>query len=927
MKTIHADSSPSMPPAWSASPTSDLRTALDAVVYDSLRPIAIGLSGLYAIFAVGHVMLLPPAIVALLTAMAVTTAAVLLSLFFLLKWWTAPVTWAHPLAGGIYLLAWGNCVLHLALVPEPQLTTNFILLTIGGGLFLLSVRWLVLLLAVTWMSWGAIVWGAPPVLAWTHFGFAFLIATVLGVLVHTVRLRAFSRLELIRLQSEREREALARAVQAAQQSEERFRLVTETTSDAIYDWDFKAGAIWRSEGYMRLLQPPSPVGRRETWWETHLHSDDRERTRASLRAALARRDRVWASEYRFRRDDGAEIFLTDHALVVYDDTGAPLRMVGAITDVTARTRAEEEGRRYAERLSMLHEIDHAMQMARSPEAIAHAALPRLRRLVPCQRASVALLDWNAWESILLAIDGDLNPTLSFMRNNRLPFAMHPHLEAAAFQQGQSLIETDLDALSEAPPLFQAIRAVGVRSYMSVPLRVREELIGAIHMASEEPGAFSAEHQEIIREVAASLAVAIHQARLYEQVQRQAEELEYKVAERTAELQERQRFIEQITNTTPTILYLCDLTTYCITYVNRQVETILGYFPESVTREGATPVLAFIHPEDTARVAERFQHYLLAKDGEVFVLEYRISHCDGQWRWLRDQGTVFARTEDGAPRQVLGSAQDITERKEAEEALRQAKEVAEAANRAKSEFLATMSHELRTPLHIIVGYVDLLCEEAFGPLMVQQSEILQRVRQKSRELHELISAVLDLSAMEAGRMRIHIQEMQVSAVLKELEAEFRELQEQSDLTWIWRSDPLLPSVSTDLSKLKIVIKNLVSNAAKFTSSGSILVAARDCNGGVEVSVTDTGVGIPREALQAIFAPFHQLDSSDTRQYEGSGLGLHIVKRLLELLGGDVTVESEVGRGSTFRVWIPQHTDRRPSPLGWEIIDSPKIENLS
>lgn len=927
MKTIHADSSQAMPPAWSTSPTSDLRTALDAVVYDSLRPIAIGLSGLYAIFAVGHATLLPPSIAVPLTAAAVITAAALLALYCLLNWRTGPVAWAHPLAGGIYLLAWGNCALHLVLVPEPHLTTNFILLTIGGGLFLLSVPWLALLFAVTWMSWGAIVWATPPALAWTHFGFAFLIATVLGVLVHTVRLRTFSRMELIRLQSEHEREALARAVQAAQQSEERFRLVTETTSDAIYDWDFKAGAIWRSEGYMRLLHPPSPVGRRETWWETHLHPDDRERTRASLRAALERRERVWTSEYRFRRDDGAEIFLMDHAVIVYDDAGVPVRMVGAMSDVTARTRAEEGRRRYAERLSILHEIDHAIQMARSPEAIARAALPRLRRLVPCQRASVALLDWNARESVLLAIDGDLNPTLSFMKNNRLPFAMHPHLEVAAFQQGQSLIETDLDALSEAPPLFQTIRALGVRSYMSVPLRVREELIGAIHMASGEPWAFSAEHQEIIQEVAASLAVAIHQARLYEQVQRQAEELEYKVVERTAELQERQRFIEQITNTTPTILYLCDLTTYCITYVNRQVETILGYFPESVTQEGATPVLAFIHPEDTTRVAERFQQYLLAKDGKVFVLEYRIRHRNGQWRWLRDQGTVFARTEDGVPRQVLGSAQDITERKEAEEALRQAKEAAETANRAKSEFLATMSHELRTPLHIIVGYVDLLCEEAFGSLMVQQSEILQRVRQKSRELHELISAVLDLSAMEAGRMRMQVQEIPVSAVLKELEEEFRELQEQSDLTWSWGSDPLLPSVSTDPSKLKIVIKNLVSNAVKFTSSGSIRVVAQSCNGGVEVSVADTGVGIPQEALQAIFAPFHQLDSSDTRQYEGSGLGLHIVKRLLELLGGAVTVESEVGRGSTFRVWIPRRIDRKPSSLGWDIIDTTKIETLS
>jgi signal transduction histidine kinase len=128
-------------------------------------------------------------------------------------------------------------------------------------------------------------------------------------------------------------------------------------------------------------------------------------------------------------------------------------------------------------------------------------------------------------------------------------------------------------------------------------------------------------------------------------------------------------------------------------------------------------------------------------------------------------------------------------------------------------------------------------------------------------------------------------------------------------------------------LKIVIKNLIGNAVKFTSHGSIMIAARGGDKGIEVSVTDTGVGIPEKALQAIFSPFHQLDSSDTRQYEGSGLGLHIVKRLLELLGGAVTVESEVGRGSTFRVWIPQQTNGRPSSLDWNIVDNTKIETLS
>ena len=272
-------------------------------------------------------------------------------------------------------------------------------------------------------------------------------------------------------------------------------------------------------------------------------------------------------------------------------------------------------------------------------------------------------------------------------------------------------------------------------------------------------------------------------------------------------------------------------------------------------------------------------------------------------WIAETARLV-RDSEGAPLYYEGTVQDITERKRAEQELRQTKEAAEAANRTKSEFLATMSHELRTPLNIIMGYTDLLCEEEFGLLEPKQKEVLGRVDQKARELYELITAVLDLAAMETGRAQARNSQVQMATMFQELKNEFYELQERSGLTWGWRSDAELPAICSDAGKLKVVLKNLISNAVKFTNSGSITVAARGCDGGIEISVTDTGIGMPPEALQAIFEPFYQLDGSNARRYEGTGLGLHIVKRLLDLLGGSVTVESEVGRGSTFRVWIPR-----------------------
>jgi signal transduction histidine kinase len=247
--------------------------------------------------------------------------------------------------------------------------------------------------------------------------------------------------------------------------------------------------------------------------------------------------------------------------------------------------------------------------------------------------------------------------------------------------------------------------------------------------------------------------------------------------------------------------------------------------------------------------------------------------------------------------------EIDHRKRTEDDLRTAKEAAEGASRAKSDFLATMSHELRTPLNAIIGYNDLLLEAEFGPLTAPQLEILQRVQHNASELLDLVNAVLDLNRLEAGQMRIELQPGQVADVVREIEEETRLLHERSALTFVCTVEHNLPVLRTDRRKLKLVLRNLISNATRFTPQGQVTVVASGRTGGVEISVSDTGIGIPRAAFDAIFEPFRQLDSSSTRRYSGAGLGLHIVKRLLALLGGTISVDSEVGQGSTFRVWVP------------------------
>lgn len=236
---------------------------------------------------------------------------------------------------------------------------------------------------------------------------------------------------------------------------------------------------------------------------------------------------------------------------------------------------------------------------------------------------------------------------------------------------------------------------------------------------------------------------------------------------------------------------------------------------------------------------------------------------------------------------------------------------EKANRVKSDFVATMSHELRTPLNQIIGYTDLLLENSFGPLGDEQAGVLRRVSHSSCELLAMIQATLDLSRLEAREIELHLESVNAADVLRELDAETRYMQEKPNLAFEWRVGGNLPPLCTDPLKLKMVLKNLVANAAKFTDRGTVVVAAEPSQGGVEFSVRDTGSGIPPEAHEAIFQPFWQV-SSDTGVRGGVGLGLYIVRRLVDILQGSITCESEVGRGSTFRVWLGAQGESIPSP---------------
>jgi signal transduction histidine kinase len=233
----------------------------------------------------------------------------------------------------------------------------------------------------------------------------------------------------------------------------------------------------------------------------------------------------------------------------------------------------------------------------------------------------------------------------------------------------------------------------------------------------------------------------------------------------------------------------------------------------------------------------------------------------------------------------------------------------------------MSHELRTPLNHIIGYNDLLLEGTFGGLDGEQADVLQRVQRSSRSLLALIEATLDLSRLDNKRAPLDVSAVSVADFMDELADRTRRTCERPDLSLRWAVEPNLTVFWTDAVKLQMILRNLVENAIKFTERGSVVVEVRPHREGVEFAVTDTGIGIPVDLRGAIFEPFRR--GHAFASYDGLGLGLHIVQRLVDALGGSISVESEVGTGSCFLVRLPRipappaatdgHNDHGQSPL--------------
>lgn len=308
----------------------------------------------------------------------------------------------------------------------------------------------------------------------------------------------------------------------------------------------------------------------------------------------------------------------------------------------------------------------------------------------------------------------------------------------------------------------------------------------------------------------------------------------------------------------------------------------------------------VHPDD--RQASLTAWRAAVESRSTFVTEYRLRRADGQWRDTTVCG-VPVLDERGEIREWVGTNTDVTERKLAEDELRLAKESAEAANRAKSQFLANMSHELRTPLSAVIGYSELLEEEMEDGGDSENLEDVRKIQSNARHLLSLINDVLDLSKIEADRMNVYPEDFDGYEVLTSVRDTMSGLVEQKQNRLLLDAPADLGPMHTDLVKLRQCLFNLIGNAAKFTENGDITLKAERSGKDVLFHVIDSGIGMTPDQTSRLFERFQQADESTTRKFGGTGLGLAITRAFCRLMGGDITVTSVYGTGSTFTIRIP------------------------
>ncbi len=755
----------------------------------------------------------------------------------------------------------------------------------------------------------------------------------------------------------------ALAQQQLRESEERYRLVLEGSNDGIWDWDLVTHEIYCNDRLYEIsgLSPKRERLSYDLFCE-RLHPEDRHRLSQAVATHLNERTELNV-EFRLLHTSGEYRYCIARGKAWRDATGRPFRMSGIVSDITERKRAEESLRFLAEASAIL---SASLEYNKTLESIAQLAVPFLADLCVVdmvehegvRRVGVAYADPKLAKRVR-QVQQRYPPTLD---SDRLVSQV---LRSGIPRLIPEMTELDLIAAAGAPEHLQLLQEIGLHSSIIVPLRVRGRTLGAISLLAAQRGRrYCAADLVLAEELARRAVLSIENGQLYREAQEATENLRQAIVI-LGEQQQQLRTLQQLTNLLNQ--RLTDLpgllremaesvhqaipgAQFCFIMLNnpqcdRLVLTVAaGQGTEKLQLEDAfSPdggLLSQVFATGQSQLIRDWESrarswaqmpaavYVVAIEsvqaGRLGVLA--IGNWDDQNAFdEEDRNLLVAVGEQAAiaidNARMIGALEDQESRlEEQNEMLAQQNQELEIqrqqvqlqnlqlleAARLKSQFLATMSHELRTPMNAVIGFSQLLLRQRQSPLTPQQVSMLERILSNGKHLLALINEILDLSKIEARRLDLKLEGFNLETLVETTADELRSLADEKHLQLHVSTSLQNPNVINDSIRLRQILINLLSNAIKFTETGTVAVDVREAEDPdrILLIVRDTGIGIAQENLEHIFEEFRQVDQTLAKKYAGTGLGLAITRSLVQLMQGTITVESELGRGSTFFIELPR-----------------------